>query len=62
MDLIVRVRVRNHAHTRDMLFDRSLQLHGVSRAETFISRASMPDKNFSDELLGSLHNTEASRL
>ncbi len=62
MDLIVRIRVCNHAHMRDLLFGRILQLHGVGRTETFIGLESMPDKNFSDELPGSLRDKEASRL
>jgi Lrp/AsnC family leucine-responsive transcriptional regulator len=54
MDLMVRVRVRDHAHMRDLLFDHILPLEGVNRTETFISLESMEPKNFVAELLSSL--------
>jgi Lrp/AsnC family transcriptional regulator for asnA, asnC and gidA len=54
MDLIVRVRVRDHAHMRDVLFDQILQLDGVSRTETYVSLEGMEGKNLASDLLGIL--------
>ena len=54
MDLMVRIRVRDHAHMRDLLFDHILPLEGVNRTETFISLESMEIKNFVAELMSSL--------
>jgi DNA-binding Lrp family transcriptional regulator len=36
MDLILRLRVRDHEHLRRCLFDSIWQLPGVSRTETFL--------------------------
>lgn len=46
LDLIVRLRVRDHGHLRDVLFDRIWPLPGVNRTETFIGLDSMEAKNF----------------
>jgi DNA-binding Lrp family transcriptional regulator len=54
MDLMVRVRVRDHTHMRDLMFDHILPLEGVNRTETFISLESMERKNVVAELLSSL--------
>jgi DNA-binding Lrp family transcriptional regulator len=54
MDLMVRVRVRDHVQMRDLMFDHILPLEGVNRTETFISLESMEPKNFVADLLSSL--------
>jgi DNA-binding Lrp family transcriptional regulator len=45
MDLIVRVRVRDHGQLRTSLFDRIWKIPGVQRSETLISLAGMAPKN-----------------
>lgn len=54
MDLMVRVRVRDHAHMRELLFDQILPMEGVNRTETFVSLESMRPKNFVSQLIGSI--------
>src|SRR2546423_2619640 len=51
-DLLVRLRVRDHAHLREVLFDRLWSLPGVDRTETYISLAHMEPKDFDADLLG----------
>jgi Lrp/AsnC family transcriptional regulator, leucine-responsive regulatory protein len=62
LDLMVRLRVRDHAHMRDLLFDHILPLKGVNRTETFISLESMERKNFIAELLSSLRGGNQASL
>jgi Lrp/AsnC family leucine-responsive transcriptional regulator len=50
-DLLVRLRVRDHDHLREVLFDRLWSLPGVDRTETYISLAHMEPKDFDAELL-----------
>jgi Lrp/AsnC family transcriptional regulator, leucine-responsive regulatory protein len=50
-DLLVRLRVRDHAHLREVLFERLWSLPGVDRTETYISLAHMEPKDFDAELL-----------
>jgi Lrp/AsnC family leucine-responsive transcriptional regulator len=50
-DLLVRLRVRDHEHLRDVLFDRLWSLRGVDRTETYISLAHMEPKDFDADLL-----------
>jgi DNA-binding Lrp family transcriptional regulator len=50
-DLLVRLRVRDHAHLREVLFERLWNLPGVDRTETYISLAHMEPKEFDAELL-----------
>ena len=61
MDLIVRIRVRDHAHMRDVLFEQILKLDGVNRTETYVSLEGMQDKNVAADLLGSVGHTRQSR-
>lgn len=51
LDLFVRLRVRDHAHLRDVLFSRMWALPGVNRTETFISLDSMEPKDFGSHFL-----------
>src|SRR6266542_2201138 len=50
-DLLVRLRVRDHEHLREVLFDRLWSLGGVERTETYISLAHMDPKDFDADLL-----------
>jgi Lrp/AsnC family leucine-responsive transcriptional regulator len=51
MDMLARVRVRDHAHLRRFLLEGVWQMPGIQRTETFLSLAEMPSKDFSVELL-----------
>ena len=53
-DLLVRLRVRDHEHLREVLFDGLWNLPGVDRTETYISLAHMEPKDFDAELLDAL--------
>lgn len=44
MDLLARLRVRDHAHLRHLLLSEVWQLEGVQRTETFVGLAEMPEK------------------
>jgi Lrp/AsnC family leucine-responsive transcriptional regulator len=57
-DLAVQLRVRDHAHLREILFDEVLPLTEVQRTETLISLESMPYKNFSAHMLTELLGEE----
>lgn len=50
-DLLVRLRLRDHEHLRDVLFDRIWSLPGVDRTETYISLGQMEAKDVDDALL-----------
>jgi DNA-binding Lrp family transcriptional regulator len=52
MDMLVRLRLRDHTHLRQFLLERVWQIPGVQRTETFLSVAEMPSKEFSADLLG----------
>jgi Lrp/AsnC family leucine-responsive transcriptional regulator len=51
MDMLARLRVRDHAHLRQLLLDHIWQIDGLQRTETFLCLAEMPDKGFPAELL-----------
>jgi Lrp/AsnC family transcriptional regulator for asnA, asnC and gidA len=53
-DLLVRLRVRDHEHLRDCLFDRIWNVDGVDRTETYISLGGMEPKSFDIDLLDSI--------
>jgi Lrp/AsnC family leucine-responsive transcriptional regulator len=44
MDLLIRVRVRDHNHLRNLLLSQVWQIEGLQRTETFVELATMPDK------------------
>ena len=46
LDLLVRLRVRDHAHLRELLLSKIFQINGVQRTETFLSLADMEPGNF----------------
>lgn len=54
MDLLVRVRVRDTAHLRQLLFDQIWCIEGIQRTETFVSLGGMEPKNVDVSLLDAL--------
>jgi Lrp/AsnC family leucine-responsive transcriptional regulator len=54
MDLLARLRVRDHAHLRELLLDKIWQIPGVQRTESMICLAEMPAKNIAVELIEAL--------
>jgi DNA-binding Lrp family transcriptional regulator len=50
-DLLVRLRLKDHRHLRDVLFEGIWNVRGVERTETYISLAGMEPKAFDAELL-----------
>jgi len=57
MDLMVRIRVRDHAHLREVFFDQILPLQGVHRTESLISLESIESENFARDILDSMRAT-----
>jgi Lrp/AsnC family transcriptional regulator, leucine-responsive regulatory protein len=51
LDLLVRLRVRDHAHLRELLLEHIFTINGVQRTETFLSLADVEAANFSAALL-----------
>lgn len=54
LDLLARVRVRDHGHLRTLLLEQVWQLSGVQRTQTYLSVAEAPPKNVTAELVASL--------
>jgi Lrp/AsnC family transcriptional regulator, leucine-responsive regulatory protein len=52
MDMLARLRLRDHAHLRQFLLEHVWQIPGLQRTETFLSLAEMPSKAFGADLLG----------
>jgi DNA-binding Lrp family transcriptional regulator len=52
LDMLARVRVRDHTHLRRLLLEHVWQIEGVQRTETFLSLAEMPAKETTLSLLG----------
>ena len=50
-DLLVRLRVRDHTHLRELLLNTIFQIPGVQRTETFLSLADIEPDNFAEALL-----------
>ena len=50
-DLLVRLRVRDHTHLRELLLNTIFQIPGVQRTETFLSLADAEPDNFAEALL-----------
>ncbi len=59
-DLLVRLRLRDHDHLKNVLFDRIWRLPGVDRTETYISLGQMEPKEFDLALLESLSTGDQS--
>jgi Lrp/AsnC family transcriptional regulator, leucine-responsive regulatory protein len=51
LDLLVRFRVRDHAHLRELLLTEIFTINGVQRTETFLSLADVEPANFTASLL-----------
>ena len=51
LDLLVRLRVRDHAHLRELLLSKIFQINGVQRTETFLSLADVEPDNFAAGML-----------
>jgi DNA-binding Lrp family transcriptional regulator len=51
LDMLARVRVRDHADLRRLLLEHVWQIEGVQRTETFLSLAEMPAKEMAAALL-----------
>ncbi len=51
LDLLVRFRVRDHAHLRELLLTEIFQISGVQRTETFLSLADVEPRNFTAAML-----------
>jgi Lrp/AsnC family transcriptional regulator for asnA, asnC and gidA len=54
IDMLVRVRVRDHTHLRDLLINNVWQIEGIQRTETSLSIAEMKPKNTASELLADM--------
>lgn len=54
VDLLVKLRVRDHYHLRELLMDHIWQITGLKGTATEISIAEMPTKNFAASLLEQL--------
>jgi DNA-binding Lrp family transcriptional regulator len=54
VDMMVRARVRDHTHLRDLLQNKVWQIDGIQRTETSLAIAEMPVKNVAAHLLESL--------
>src|SRR6266705_6287102 len=51
LDLLVRLRVRDHALLRELLLTKIFQINGVQRTETFLSLADVEPGNFAAAML-----------
>jgi Lrp/AsnC family transcriptional regulator, leucine-responsive regulatory protein len=51
LDLLVRFRVRDHAHLRELLLAEIFQINGVQRTETFLSLSDVEPDNFTEAML-----------
>jgi Lrp/AsnC family transcriptional regulator, leucine-responsive regulatory protein len=54
LDLLVRLRVRDHMHLRSLLLTRIFSIPGVQRTETFLSLTDVESPNATAALLGQL--------
>ncbi len=54
MDLLVRLRVRDHSHLRELLLTQIFKINGVQRTETFLSLADVEPANFTAALLSQM--------
>lgn len=61
LDMLARVRVRDHAHLRRLLLEQVWQLDGVQRTETFMSLAELPPKDLVASMLAVDEPDAASR-
>lgn len=59
LDLLVRLRVRDHAHLRELLLTKIFQISGVHRTETFLSLADVEPDNFAAAVLEQMSQRRA---
>ena len=60
LDLLVRLRVRDHTHLRELLLNKIFQISGVQRTETFLSLADVEKTDFSMSMLDQMgHLTDS---
>ncbi|HEY2443998.1 MAG TPA: Lrp/AsnC family transcriptional regulator [Streptosporangiaceae bacterium] len=57
LDLLVRLRVRDHTHLRELLLNSIFQIPGVQRTETYLSLADVEPANFAAALLDQMAET-----
>jgi DNA-binding Lrp family transcriptional regulator len=57
-DLLVRLRVRDHSHLKECLFNGIWPLEGVQRTETFVVMGEMEPKLFDAELIGFVRDSD----
>ena len=60
LDMLVRLRVRDHVHLRRFLLEQAWQIEGVQRTETFLSLAELPSKELALTLLAGADSDAAS--
>ena len=51
MDLLARIRLRDHSHLKALMFEQVWQIPGVQRTETFLTLGEMPGKEFTRLLI-----------
>ena len=56
MDLMLRLRVRDHEHLRHCLYDKIWKLPGVNRTETFLSLSASEPKLIDADLISMLRS------
>jgi Lrp/AsnC family transcriptional regulator, leucine-responsive regulatory protein len=61
LDMLARIRVRDHTHLRRFLLEGVWQMPGIRRTETMLSLAEMGSKHYSVELLGAEDDEDAVR-
>jgi DNA-binding Lrp family transcriptional regulator len=59
LDLLVRLRVRDHAHLRELLLTKIFQIPGVQRTETFLSLGDVEPENFTAAMLDVMRQRKA---
>jgi Lrp/AsnC family transcriptional regulator, leucine-responsive regulatory protein len=59
LDLLVRLRVRDHEHLRELLLSKIFQISGVQRTETFLSLADVEPDNFAIAMLDQMSQRRA---
>jgi Lrp/AsnC family leucine-responsive transcriptional regulator len=59
LDLLVRLRVRDHEHLRELLLAKIFQISGVQRTETFLSLADVEPDNFATAMLDQMSQRRA---
>jgi DNA-binding Lrp family transcriptional regulator len=59
LDLLVRLRVRDHTHLRELLLTKIFQISGVQRTETFLSLADVEPDNFAAAMLDQMRQRRA---